>query len=66
MHIHKDVAADAGVRAKAGDIVVEASGNVEANVVGNAEEQAVASKSSINAEEDVAIGVLVKIDDSEQ
>ena len=61
MHIHKDVAADAGVRAKAGDIVVESYGDVEANIVRDGKEQAIASEASIGTKKDVTVCILVKV-----
>ena len=60
VHVHEDSAANAGVGAEAGDIIVEARGNVEANIVGNCEEQAIAGEASIDAEEDVTVSILVK------
>ena len=66
MYLHKDGARYPSIGAKAGDIVVEASGNVEANVVGNCKQQAVTGETTVDAEEDVTISVLVKMDDSEQ
>ena len=58
MYIHEDSAANAGIRPKAGDIIVEARGDVEANIVGDCKEQAIAGEASVDAEEDVAVGVL--------
>ena len=59
--LHKDGARYPSVRAEARDIVVESYGDVEADVVGNGEEQAIATEASIGAEEDVAICVLVRV-----
>ena len=58
MYLHKDGARYTSIRAKAGDIVVESYGDVEADVVRDGEQQAIASEASVSAEKDVAVGIL--------
>ena len=55
IHLHEDSAFH--TRAKAGEIIVEPGGNTEANVVGDCKQQAVASETTVNAEEDIAIRI---------
>ena len=56
--LHEESAANTSVRSEAGDIVVEAVGNVEADVVGDREQETCTAEVSISAEENVAVGVL--------
>ena len=58
IYLHKDGARYTSVRTKARNIVVESYGDVEADVVRDGEQQAIASETSVSAEKDVAVGIL--------
>ena len=61
MYLHKDGARYPSIGAKAGDIVVESCRDVEADIVRDGEQQAIATEASVGAEKDVAVCILVKV-----
>ena len=61
MYLHEEDTRYTSVRSKAGNIVVESCWDVEADVVCDSKEQAVATEASIGTEEDVAVCILMEV-----